>query len=71
MKIIIVILTLMLLGCAGPMLQKPGATDADAMRDNMECELQGTQYASGMGFNGNLLIIADYKSRCLRSMGYR
>ena len=64
------IIVILLSGCAGQTLHRQGATEADAMKDNMECELQGAQYASGMGFNGNLLIIGDYKTKCLRGRGW-
>lgn len=66
----IILLCLLTAGCAVTPMHKQGATHADATRDNMECELQGAQYASGMGFNGNLLIIADYKTQCLRGRGW-
>ena len=71
MKYITAVLVVVLSGCAGPMLHKPGATDEMAMKDNTECELMGAQYASGMGFNGNILIVADYKAKCLRGRGWR
>ena len=70
MKKTIVIMSVLLAGCVAPNLYRQGATEADAMKDNMECELQGAQYASGMGFNGNLLIIGDYKTKCLRGRGW-
>ena len=63
-------LLVLLTGCASPNLHKSGSTQADAMKDNTECELMGAQYASGMGFNGNLLIVADYKQKCLRGRGW-
>ena len=66
----LLIVVFLLSGCAAPMMHKPGATDEMAMKDNMECELMGAQYASGMGFNGNLLIIGDYKAKCLRGRGW-
>ena len=71
MKYFILVLLLVISGCAAPMMTKPGATDQMAMKDNMECELMGAQYASGMGFNGNLLIVSDYKAQCLRGRGWR
>ena len=71
MKKLIIVLCLIMVGCATPQLYRDGATHADAMKDNTECELQGAQYASGMGFNGNLLIIGDYKTQCLRGRGWR
>ncbi len=67
----IIVLCFLIAGCAAPMLHKQGATDADAMKDNTECELQGAQYASGIGFNGNLLIIGEYKVKCLQGRGWR
>lgn len=71
MKYIIIVLVVFISGCATTPMTKPGATDQMAMKDNMECELMGTQYASGMGFNGNLFIIADYKTQCLRMRGWQ
>ena len=71
MKYIIIVLVVFISGCATTLMTKPGATDQMAMKDNMECELMGTQYASGMGFNGNLFIIADYKTQCLRMRGWQ
>lgn len=71
MKYLIIILVVMISGCAGPMMHKQGATNEMAMKDNTECELMGAQYASGMGFNGNLLIVSDYKAQCLRGRGWR
>ena len=70
-KLIIGFLLVLISGCAGQPMHKPGATDQMAMKDNMECQLMGTQYATGMGFNGNILIIEDYKADCLRSRGWR
>ena len=66
----IIVLCFVMAGCAGQTLHRDGATNADAMKDNTECELQGAQYASGMGFTGNLLIIGDYKTKCLRGRGW-
>ena len=71
MKKAIIVLCFVIAGCAAPTLHKQGATDIDAMKDNTECELQGAQYASGMGFNGNMLIVSDYKVKCLRGRGWR
>lgn len=71
MKYLIILSVVVLTACAGPMMHKPGATDEMAMKDNTECELMGAQYASGMGFNGNMLIVSDYKAQCLRGRGWR
>jgi len=71
MKYIMLILVVMISGCAAPIMTKPGATDQMAMKDNMECELMGMQYATGAGFNGNMLIISDYRAQCLRMRGWR
>lgn len=69
-KLLMAGLIILISGCATPQLHKAGATHADATKDNTECELMGAQYASGMGFNGNLLIVADYKAQCLRGRGW-
>lgn len=71
MKYLIIVLLVMISGCAAPTMHKQGATHEMAMKDNTECELMGAQYASGMGFNGNLLIVSDYKAQCLRGRGWR
>lgn len=67
----IILTCFILAACAGPPLHKPGTGSAEATKDHMECELQGAQMASGYGFNGNILIIEDYKARCLRGRGWR
>lgn len=71
MKKLIIIIALLLTGCVGQQLHKQDATHEMANKDNMECQLMGAQYASGMGFVGNLLIIEDYKVNCLRGRGWR
>ena len=67
--ILIAITALTISACAAPM-HKAGATDQDAMRDNTECELQGYQYAAGLGFGGNPLIAGEYRQRCLMGRGW-
>jgi hypothetical protein len=69
-KLMMGLLVVLISGCAGQQLYKEGATDQVAYKDNMECDLIAMQYATGMGFNGNYLIINDYKMKCLRSRGW-
>lgn len=70
-KITIAVIFLLISGCAGPILTKPGVSEAQAAKDNRECNLEGVQYAHQMGMTGNFLVIGDYRAGCLRDRGYR
>ncbi|NBQ67545.1 MAG: hypothetical protein EBU46_01420 [Nitrosomonadaceae bacterium] len=69
--IFIAAICLLLFGCAGPILTKPGVTEAQAAKDNRECNFEGVQYAHQMGMTGNFMVIGDYRAGCLRDRGYQ
>ena len=79
-KIIAVVLTLALCGCAETATQpqkvwyKDGATQDESRRDQMSCRQYGMQSAQAHGLAGNMFVewwILDETKKCLTDLGYR
>jgi hypothetical protein len=69
-------LALVLSGCATPrpiIWTKPGATDEQFRRDQMNCRQYGMQSATASGMAGNMFVelwITGEAFKCLEGLGY-
>jgi hypothetical protein len=72
MKILILV-TMMLTGCAPVIFDKPGITQETFARDNMSCRGMAVQEAMIAGLQGNAFAEITIRSKtyeCLKGLGY-